>query len=415
MAKPEGYTFEVTVRGKKVWQATKPVIIGGIDTRVTGRGATPHEAWKRLEKNYIKRLVKFGEAPPSLLRTIDDGEVITVEGWLSQWFDAVKNKKVSPNARFRQQGLMKNHIFPHIGSKRLRELNSDHINTLIYTTLPNLKNPDGTRRLGSSPIRGVYYILKPALELALKKGRIGYDLMADVEAPDKDKAKNERIADKIHIPMKLIASTRKHDDAAYWVLAFYGLRQSERLGLEWSSFINLDKTDGTAALIIDRQLYNNAEVGRLELKMEPKSEAGVRMFPLPEDVRKAFVAHRHRQDKLRTSPGWKPTSEFKDLCFLSPTGDPIRHNADNRAWQALLRQNHIQPMRQHAMRHITATMLAEAGIPAEVAKSLLGHSSTAMTSYYTHIGLRAQLPAVNAISNAVSETLQDFINSHSSS
>lgn len=408
-----GSTFQTTVRGVEVWQATKTITIDHIKKRVTGRGATPVEAWKRLEENHTRLLVKYGKAPASFLRGYSKETKLTVQEWLGQWMSDKSNKKVAPNTKFRQQGIIENHINPYIGSKQLRDLDEDHIRKLIYDTLPNLKNKDGSQKLGSSPIRGAYYILKQALEVAHKQNLVGYNAIAAIKPPAKDKPKDERIEDKTDIPKKLILSTRKKDTEAYWILCFYGLRQSERLGLEWSSFSNLEKDDGSATLIIDRQLYNNAMLGELQLKYDTKTKAGIRILPLPQNIRQAFLRQRRRQAEWKKSEAWNPTAEFKNLVFTSETGAPVRHSSDNRNWAALLKANDIPHMRQHAMRHITATMLAQEGVPADIVMALLGHNSSAMTSYYTHIGTKAKIPAVEAISKAISEDMYDFIQNRS--
>jgi len=406
-----GSTFQTTVKGVKVWQATKTVNLGTIKKRVTGRGSTPQLAWERLEENRNKLLVKYGKAPQSILRQYGKAERLTVEEWLEQWLNSNRRRSIQANSRFRQQGLVKNHILPHIGSKQLRDLTSDHLNALIYVTLPNLKKEDGTQLLGSTPIRGVYYILKQALTEAHSKNKVGYNPITEVEAPKKDDPKNQRIADKVEVPRLIMRATRGTEDEAYWLLCCFGVRQSERLGIEWSSFTNLTKSDGTATLTIDRQLYNNAEIGKLQIKHSTKSKAGERVIPMPENMRLMFLRHKSRQNAWKKLDGWNPTDEFKNLVFTTNEGAPIRQNADNRAWQKLLKDNALEPMKQHSMRHITATMLAEENFPIDIVKGLLGHSSTAMSSYYTHIGTRAKKPAMEAISKAISvnETLGEFI------
>ena len=91
---------------------------------------------------------------------------------------------------------------------------------------------------------------------------------------------------------------------------------------------------------------------------------------------------------MTSEPGFefrKP--EYADLLFVRPNGNVITLNDDNDDWNALLTGLGIVPFRAHLARHITAILLSEMepAIPISTVMSVLGHSSEAMSVYYSHV------------------------------
>lgn len=388
------------MHGERVWRATLSITTDeGKRKIITGTSGDKRTAIERRDRRHREWLVQQGEADPRIL-TDEDTRVWTMENWLNKWAEEQPKDEVQGNTRQRNRGLIKNHINPHLGHRKLLSVTETHIQELLKETLPAKKNEDGSQKLGSSPLRAIYYILKDAFTQAERERIITKNPMRFVDAPKKGRknplALGERMDD---IPKLLAYLEDKPEDKAYWALTFYGLRASERLGLEWSSFENLYKnTRKPVRLKIDRQLYNDAESRKLSIKYETKTDAGTRVVPLPEDVRKLLLAHRARQNKMRKSKQWKPGDGFKDLVFTTATGNPVRQAKDNARWTKLLKDAGIAPMRGHDMRHLTASYLAKVGVPAEVVKSILGHNSVAMTSYYTHISNEQKHEAVMKLS-----------------
>lgn len=61
------------------------------------------------------------------------------------------------------------------------------------------------------------------------------------------------------------------------------------------------------------------------------------------------------------------------------------------------RVNREQKLSFHSLRHTSATLLKEAGIPDAAIRALIGLDSVAVSQHYTHVGREALVKAANAL------------------
>jgi integrase len=400
--KGAGSLFRTTVGGETVWRATKSLTRDGKKKTITGTSPSKSEALKRRDLNERKWLVAQGLEDPVILIE-PDAKVWTVGEWLTKWAESQSEEAVQPNTRQRNRGLIKNHIVPHLGTRKLIAVREEHVQQLFKETLPNKRDENGQPLLGSSPIRSVFYILRDAFMEAEREGLIKQTPMKYLTAPKKQRKTPLTIADRMDDLPKLLAFLNQPEHAAdddYWALALFGLRASERLGLEWECITGLEDLTKSAVLTIDRQLYNDAEHKTLHIKMRTKTEAGTRTLPLPESVRKKLRSQLERQKEQKKSPKWQPRPGFENLIFTNSTGNPVRQAKDNMRWRKLVEDAGLAPLRGHDMRHMTASFLAEIGQPVEVVQAILGHQSAAMSSYYTHLSRARTLKALTSLADA---------------
>jgi len=167
-------------------------------------------------------------------------------------------------------------------------------------------------------------------------------------------------------------------NAARWSVALaLGLRQGEALGLAWEA-VDLD-----AATLTVRQALQRQPGGGLVL-VPPKSRAGRRTIPMPDQLVEALRGHRVAQATERLAAGSMWTDS--GMVFTGPTGKPIDPRADHREWQRLLLKAGVPAARLHDARHTAATLLLAQGVPARVVMELLGHSQVTLTlGTYTHV------------------------------
>lgn len=401
-AKGEGTVFRTTVRGEKVWRAVKTVHLpDDVVKRVTGTSPSRDEAIRLRDRKIDKLRSDAGELPKSVLLT-EEERGVTLGEYIATWAENQDTTRLSANARERNRGLISNHITPHLGAKRLTHITTADVVKLFDVTLPAKKKKDGTPLLGGSPLQGIFYILRKVFLQAEAAGLIQESPMKYLTVPEKKK-REHNLTGKLDDLLKLMNFMQDKQDGTfdYWVMTFYGLRQSERLGLQWSSFTNLwTDLNKPAYLHINRQLYNDDEANTMYVKMDTKTEAGKRVLPLPDMVRKSLIAQKRRQLEMEKSPQWNQLPKFKGMVYTTSTGNPVRASRDNERWRELVAAAGIDPLRGHDMRHLTASWLAETNVPVEVVKALIGHSTEAMTSYYTHISNSRKSDALTQLSAA---------------
>ncbi len=146
-----------------------------------------------------------------------------------------------------------------------------------------------------------------------------------------------------------------------------GLRQGEVFGL------TVDRIDFLRRqLTVDRQLVTMPD--RAPYLAPPKTQASVRVVPLPQVVVEAVAVH------LAT---W-PTDQS---IFTTELGDPIRRTAfSERIWRPALKRVGLSGVTMHGLRHFYASLLIRHGESVKTVQGRLGHASAAETlDTYSHL------------------------------
>lgn len=138
-----------------------------------------------------------------------------------------------------------------------------------------------------------------------------------------------------------------------------GLRLGEVLGLQWVDF---DKAAGM--LHVRRQWLVSGQYG------PPKTAAGIRTIPLPDDLRRELIdlrlSSRHSQDS--------------DPNFASREGTPFQHrNVAHRGFERAAKQARITGVSFHDLRHAAASRLISNGLDPVAVAAVLGHGDPNIT------------------------------------
>lgn len=368
--------------------------------RLRGTAPTKNLARQRLDQKYKEYLVKTGEMPVELLGLAPTAVTTTVGDWLEQWYHRRANsQEVAGSSLNRYRGLLDNHVIPAIGDIPLRLFTLSDVNKLMLETLPakrkRRKNPvtgvmeeTEERLLNNSPMRKVQDILTQSMGMAMDEKKILTNPMTGYKRLAKSGMSQDKkriLAGLTALPHDIVEGLYGKPELGYWVLALMGLRQSERLGVEFSSFSDIYDRETPLELTLNRQLSFDDRAKKFHLKYEMKTDAGERIVIVPERFREALILWLEQRKQWEKKPTWKPTKEFENLIFTTRTGSPVRHQTDSKNFKSLqVRLGRTPDGWGHALRHLVATTLGEQGIHPEVAKNILGHSSTEMTAFYTH-------------------------------
>lgn len=330
------------------WSEDKP-----IRKRVTA--ANRAAAATKLRK--LSEDVKKGQLP--------HGRIPTVAEWVTYWLEQIVAERNRPNTVRTYRTYVEQYIVPQLGRHRLDKLTPEHI-TVAWRNLA----ADG---LGRNSIHNVHAALSRSLKVAQQRGKVIANAATLMDAPPR--VRQEPVVLDKEQARAVITAARDGRNAARWTVAFsLGLRQGEAVGLRWSD-VDLDR----GVLVVRHSLGRVKGKG---LVLGPTKSGKPRTIALPAPLLTDLKAHRKAQAVERLAA----VNEWHELDFLFPwpDGRPIDPREDRDHWKALLKKADVPDVRGHSARHTAATMLLAVGVPIEVVKEILGHSSITVTQIYQH-------------------------------
>jgi integrase len=341
----------------------------GTRKRVYVYGHTREEAHERL----VEEQAKAGRGIPV------PAQSWKLEPYLDYWLENV----VKPSRRPATYALYKTnirlHLKPGLGKYALKRLSVPTVQTFLNDKL----------RSGQS-VRNVQIlrqILSAALSRAVREELVPRNVARLVELPTWEPgtivpwSSGEAIA-------FLQAAAADPLYPAFVLLLLYGMRRGEVLGLRWQDI------DTDAGLIRVRQQIQRIQ-GQLHIG-PVKTHAGSRDLPLIGLAEGALAARRQAQVADRTSLGrcWIDTG----LVFTTRTGRPVEPRNLVRSFIRICQGSKVRRIRVHALRHTTASLLKDLGVPARDAQIILGHAHITTTQQiYTHVDAVARRDALTKL------------------
>jgi len=356
--------------------------------RVLRQARTKREALDKLEKAK-RELHTSGSVPDQ--RT-------NVEAFLNWWLNDVVPGTVRESTLDGYRWICGKYLIPNLGGVRLAQLGPEHVQGMLRA----MEN-DG---LSPSTRRQARTILAMALRRAQRFGMVTRNAATMVDPPRLERAQVDDTlsADEVR---KLLAHLHDRDDELVAVAELalrLGPRKGELLALRWRD-IDLDSKTLHVAGTLKRRAGGGWYVD------EPKTKAGDRVVPLSGHLVTELKAHRKRQAERQLAAG----ADWQDLGFVftSSVGTPIDARNLTRWWNELFepltddegeplpheqQPLGLEPRPFHATRRTAVTMMAEAGVPLEVAANIVGHSSIRMTAdVYNRVKPRAQRSAIELL------------------
>lgn len=341
----DGERADHRCRGR--YQATLDVIIDGRRKRKTIYAPTKNEARVKLAK---------------ALRERDTGALVmqhtTVEVWLTTWLERKSRppKPLKPQTMRSYRSKVGLYVVPMIGRRRLTDLRAEHIETMY-----DQMRADGK---AEATVRQTHAILLGALKDAVRADRLSYNPMLKVNAPGTEKAVREQLT----VDQARQVLTAAGDDPRWWLAIFYGMRQGEVLGLDWTH-VDLQRR----VLHIEQTLQTD-EHGRLFLGT-PKSASGTRPIPLVGQIETRLVL------------AWENAGQPSSGLVFHNNGKPIQPKRDWTLWRELLERastedDPLPTVALHAARNSAASLMEAAGIPDRLVMQILGQSQVQTTHRY---------------------------------
>jgi integrase len=305
---------------------------------------------------------------------IFDAGNLTLGDYLDSWLtECVKplldQSKMEHSTYVRYAGIVRNHIKPVLGRKRLKELNRAEVRRLYN---------DKGKELSPRSVDYLHVTLQKALKQAVRDDLIPRNV-AEGERPRSSRRREEAKALSHGQVQALLAATQGDRNEALYVVAIHtGLRLGELLGLKWAG-VDLD----AGKLSVRRSLKVTADGLGFG---PPKNKASRRSVPLNKTAVGILKTHRKRQNEERISATrWHDL----DLVFPNRVGNPMDHNnLYHREYKPLLYKTGLQDQgfTFHSLRHTFASALCNRDVNAKKIQTLMGHSSITQTmDTYSHL------------------------------
>ena len=311
------------------------------------------------------------------------GREPTVAQFLDSWLTGY-HPTVRPTTYRRAEGIVKLHLIPTLGRKRLTELTPADVSALLAKK--------GKEGLSPRTVQYIRVVLRTALAQAEQHDSVRRNVAALVAGPKVERVGVPALTEKQ--AQEVVSAVAEDRLAALYALTLAtGLRQGEVLGLTWGT-VDLD----AGTLSVRQTLTRND--GQFELS-PLKTSRSRRTIPIPAVALSALEAHRARQDfeRIVCEGEW---GNSWGLVFTTPGGTPLFGDTVTSRLHRLLARTSVPKLGFHQLRHGCATLMLGRVIPLSTIQDTLGHATFAITAdVYAGVGEGLRADAANAINDAL--------------
>lgn len=351
-------TFDVTANR---WTGRLDLGTGpdGRRVRVKATGRTRTEARTKLEE---------------LRRQHDDGHDVTARTLTFQtlaalWLERGLPAETSQNTRDNYASLIKTHLLPRLGRRKITELRAEHLEELMASMADN--------GYAGRTMRHVLNLCRRILALGERRGVVVRNVVAAVQAPRGPRRERHGLTvDQARALLAAAAGDRLGN--LITVSLLLGLRPGEAAGLTWGC---VDLCGPQPVVRVHASLRRTSTGMML---VDPKTPTSRRTLALPGAAVLALVDQRARRESaardLHDASNGDP-----DLVFTGQSGRPLDPSNVRRALARIAKQAGLEHLHPHLLRHATASLLSAAGVPLEDISDTLGHRSVNVTAQiYRH-------------------------------
>jgi integrase len=328
-----------------------------------------------------------------------------VAEYLRYWLQ-VYVADLKPRTAEGYESVVRLHLIPDLGRKRLDTLQVQHVKTFLDAFKQKClccangwdkRRPAENRccsagqccerHPGSRQVQFVHAVLRNALQHAMREELLSRNVAKLVRvASPRYKVGKGLSLEQVKALLRAARDHRLHP--LYIVAATMGLRRGELLGLRW---IDVDLAKGT--LRIEKTVQRAG--GKLHIQ-DAKTESSESVLPLPEITRRTLEEHRDLQARERTAlaDAWQEHG----LVFPSEIGTPMEPRNLSRHFATMRATAGMPDVRLHDLRHTVVSVLMDLGVPPHVVQAIARHSDVKITlQIYAHTNLAAMREALGKL------------------
>lgn len=332
---------------------------------------------RRLEKYIEEELLKFkmeveaaGYIKP---------EKMTFSQFVEEWREKYAKNELSPRTQKNYIDHINARLLPVLGRRRMDEIKPMH----VVSILNDLRRPDarldGNGPLSDRTIVYIYNVMRNLFSVAEDWRLIVENPMADIKKPKAEKKKAQFYdADEAESVIRSL-----QDEPLMWRLLILGamiggLRRGELVALEWSD-VHFD-----AGALHVRKSISLEEGGEVFEKGTKNTED--RFVEMPLWYMEEMKQYRKEWLQERWSVGDMWRGGDREYVFHAGFGEPLYFDYPSEWWTKFVTRRGLRRIRFHDLRHSSATLMIEMGVPLKVIQERLGHKQhQTTTDIYSHV------------------------------
>lgn len=293
---------------------------------------------------------------------------VVLSEWFTTWMEQYKKNRVKAGTYYNYKKYFDSMIKGCLGDKKVSDIRGEHIQR-FYNDLEK-------EGYALSSIKIVSAILNGCMQQAVRNGLIERNPVKLAELPRQREKGTKQAMTKEQQTLFMEHAKDSYLYNLFAVMLRTGMRNGEIRGLKYS---DMDKKKN----VIHVQRTLKYIEGRGYFEDTPKTRTSKRDIPLTADLAALL-------DEQRGYWGFK-VERLDRYLFCNEKGEPLsrdRLQAEiSRIVKRIQAEGHDFPrITPHIFRHTFATRAIEAGMPPQVLKTILGHSSLAMTmDLYSHV------------------------------
>lgn len=293
---------------------------------------------------------------------------IKLNDWYKVWLEEYKKNQVKIGTYNNYKKYYESIVRNRLGSKYITEIRGEHIQKL-YNELVD-------EEYALASIKIVSCVLNGCFQQALRNGLIERNPVKLAELPRQKEKKTRQALTKEQQAIFMEYAKDSYLYNFFAVMLRTGLRNGEMRGIKYT---DIDKK--SKVLHVQRTLKYIEGIGYLE--DTPKTRTSTRDIPLT-------AATLQLLEEQRRYWGFK-VERIDRYLFCNEHGEPLSRERVQAELTRIIKRivaagNDFERITPHVFRHTFATRAIEAGMQPQVLKTILGHSSLAMTmDLYSHV------------------------------
>lgn len=315
----------------------------------------------------------------------------TVREWADVWYrEYVQPRRITAKSKAMYRGVLDREILPAVGRLKLRQVTELRLQQIL-----NRHAGESASNLGK-----IRMVIKALFKRAYLSRIIPFDPAEGLQLPDATESGHRSLTEDERAALLAVAAYPTFDGkpnrSGCWLLVMLrcGLRPGETAALKKA---DVDLKARTLRVRSARESGSGREKA-------PKTAAGVRDVPIPEDL----APWLSRQLKADASPylftqkdkktplsetairrRWETVKKYMDIEMGAKT-ERVKLPGARRHSLVITESVLAEDLDLYDLRHTYCTDLEIAGVPINVAKTLMGHKDIATTAnIYTHASTAA--------------------------